>query len=185
MAATSRGSQVLQCIAICVAGYWLSFQAGVPAGRALHAPPLSPHGLLPPLAAAMVNEAIQRCDVDVRRDMWGGIVLTGGGALLPGLRERLEQVMLSFLMKANRCTGRRMHACGPIACAACTCACKRAVRLHACTCIQVGHDSSLADTVKLPTSQHTQRFPPCHPVLWVFCTACAGHSGKHGQRLLT
>jgi cell division ATPase FtsA len=40
----------------------------------------------------MVNEAIQRCDVDVRRDMWGGIVLTGGGALLPGLRERLEQV---------------------------------------------------------------------------------------------
>jgi Actin len=40
----------------------------------------------------MVNEAIQKCDVDVRRDMWGGIVLTGGGALLPGLRERLEQV---------------------------------------------------------------------------------------------
>ena len=41
----------------------------------------------------MVNEAIQQCDVDVRRDMWGGIVLTGGGALLPGLRERLEQVL--------------------------------------------------------------------------------------------
>ena len=43
-------------------------------------------------AAAMIAEAIQKCDVDVRRDMWAGIVLTGGGALLPGLRERLEQV---------------------------------------------------------------------------------------------
>ncbi len=42
----------------------------------------------------MINEAIQKCDVDVRRDMWGGVVLTGGGALLPGLRERLEQVHL-------------------------------------------------------------------------------------------
>lgn len=47
-------------------------------------------------AAATVNEAIQKCDVDVRRDMWAGIVLTGGGALLPGLRERLEQVRVYF-----------------------------------------------------------------------------------------
>lgn len=55
-------------------------------------------------AAAMINEAIQKCDVDVRRDMWGGIVLTGGGALLPGLRERLEQVLRGFC-----CEPRHLH----------------------------------------------------------------------------
>lgn len=51
---------------------------------------------------AMINEAIQKCDVDVRRDMWGGIVLTGGGALLPGLRERLEQGLAELAPPASR-----------------------------------------------------------------------------------
>ncbi len=41
--------------------------------------------------AELVLEAINRCDVDVRKDMYSSVVLAGGGALLPGLRERLER----------------------------------------------------------------------------------------------
>ncbi|GBF90529.1 hypothetical protein Rsub_03525 [Raphidocelis subcapitata] len=38
----------------------------------------------------LVKDAIEGCDGDVRRELWGGIVLTGGGSLLPNARERLE-----------------------------------------------------------------------------------------------
>ena len=33
---------------------------------------------------------INRCDVDVRKDLFGGMLLAGGGSLFPQLRERLE-----------------------------------------------------------------------------------------------
>jgi actin-like protein 6A len=39
---------------------------------------------------AMVSETISACDPDVRRDLWGGVVVSGGGSLLPGLVERLQ-----------------------------------------------------------------------------------------------
>lgn len=50
----------------------------------------------------MVAEAISLCDADIRRDMWSGIVLTGGGALLPGLRERLEGGLAQLAPPASR-----------------------------------------------------------------------------------
>ena len=38
----------------------------------------------------MVSETIRGCDTDMRRELWGGIVVSGGGSLLPGLTERLH-----------------------------------------------------------------------------------------------
>lgn len=40
---------------------------------------------------ALVAESIARCDVDARRELYSGVVLTGGTSLLPSLRERLER----------------------------------------------------------------------------------------------
>eukprot|EP00908_Phaeocystis_cordata_P000622 Transcript_10686.p2 GENE.Transcript_10686~~Transcript_10686.p2 ORF type:complete len:437 (+),score=202.66 Transcript_10686:120-1430(+) len=38
----------------------------------------------------MVAEAIRACDTDTRRELWGSVVVCGGGSLLPGLTERLH-----------------------------------------------------------------------------------------------
>ncbi len=38
-------------------------------------------------------EAINRCDVDARKDLYQGVVLTGGTSLVPGLRDRLERTL--------------------------------------------------------------------------------------------
>ena len=47
-----------------------------------------PQPRLPQLArcAGMVLETIAKCDVDVRKELYGGVVLTGGTALLTGVR---------------------------------------------------------------------------------------------------
>merc|ERR1712087_61822 len=38
----------------------------------------------------MVSECIRACDTDMRRELWGSVVVAGGGSLLPGLNERLH-----------------------------------------------------------------------------------------------
>ena len=38
-----------------------------------------------------VNECINRCDIDIRREFYGGLVLTGGTAMFSTLRDRLEK----------------------------------------------------------------------------------------------
>ena len=40
---------------------------------------------------AAVADVVNRCDVDIRRELYGGIVLTGGGSLFLNLKERLER----------------------------------------------------------------------------------------------
>ena len=42
---------------------------------------------------AVVAECIGQCDVDVRRDLYSGVVLTGGTSLFASLRDRLEREM--------------------------------------------------------------------------------------------
>jgi len=37
-----------------------------------------------------VSDCIRSCDTDMRRELWGGVVVSGGGSLLPGLTERLN-----------------------------------------------------------------------------------------------
>ena len=38
----------------------------------------------------LVTETIRGCDTDMRRELWGSIIVSGGGSLLPGLTERLH-----------------------------------------------------------------------------------------------
>jgi len=38
----------------------------------------------------MIAESIRMCDTDTRRELWGSVVVCGGGSLLPGLTERLH-----------------------------------------------------------------------------------------------
>ena len=37
-------------------------------------------------SAGMVLETIAKCDVDIRKELYGGVILTGGTALLTGVR---------------------------------------------------------------------------------------------------
>ena len=36
-----------------------------------------------------ILESIQKCDVDLRRDLYGNIVLSGSGSMFPSIKERL------------------------------------------------------------------------------------------------
>ena len=48
--------------------------------------------------------SIMKCDVDVRRDLYANIVLSGGTTMFPGISERIEKDMNSFVpstMKIN------------------------------------------------------------------------------------
>ena len=38
----------------------------------------------------LVTETIRGCDTDMRRELWGSVIVSGGGSLLPGLTERLH-----------------------------------------------------------------------------------------------
>jgi len=39
----------------------------------------------------LVLDSIGKCDIDVRKELYGGVLLTGGVSLIPNLRERLER----------------------------------------------------------------------------------------------
>jgi actin-like protein 6A len=39
----------------------------------------------------LVLDSISQCDVDTRKELYAGVVLTGGSSLMPGLRDRLEK----------------------------------------------------------------------------------------------
>jgi actin-like protein 6A len=50
----------------------------------------------------LVLDSIAKCDIDVRKELYGGVLLTGGVSLIPNLRERLErelseQVIINML----------------------------------------------------------------------------------------
>ena len=40
--------------------------------------------------------SIQKCDLDIRRDLFGNIVLSGGTTMLPGLAERMQKEITSL-----------------------------------------------------------------------------------------
>jgi len=52
--------------------------------------------------AAACADVISKADVDLRRELYGGIVLTGGGSLFPGLKERLERELVAASPQAAK-----------------------------------------------------------------------------------
>jgi len=43
---------------------------------------------------SLVMESIAKVDVDVRKELYNGIILAGGSSMLPNIRERLEREVL-------------------------------------------------------------------------------------------
>jgi len=62
---------------------------------------------------SLILENINKCDVDVRKDLFGGMLLAGGGSLFGSLRERLEaRPCLLFFMLNCLFAAEQKHLCG-------------------------------------------------------------------------
>ena len=44
-----------------------------------------------------IYDAIMKCDVDLRRELYGNIVLSGGSTMFPGLKERLHKELVELV----------------------------------------------------------------------------------------
>ena len=42
------------------------------------------------------NKSIMKCDVDIRKDLYGNIILSGGISMYPGINTRLENEMIQL-----------------------------------------------------------------------------------------
>jgi len=49
----------------------------------------------------MTYETITTCDVDIRKDLYSNVILSGGTTLYPGLPERLEKELDAMCPTAN------------------------------------------------------------------------------------
>jgi actin beta/gamma 1 len=49
----------------------------------------------------MTYETIVTCDVDIRKDLYSNVILSGGTTLYPGLPERLEKELDAMCPTAN------------------------------------------------------------------------------------
>jgi actin-related protein len=50
----------------------------------------------------LVFRAVQACDCDLRKDLYGNIVLSGGSSLFPGLSERLTKEITASELPCSR-----------------------------------------------------------------------------------
>ncbi|KAI3889381.1 hypothetical protein MKW92_038199 [Papaver armeniacum] len=50
----------------------------------------------------IVHKSINKCDMDIRRDMYANVVLSGGNTLIPGLAERLAKELCTLSPSAVR-----------------------------------------------------------------------------------
>jgi hypothetical protein len=48
----------------------------------------------PPPATGLTVSCVNKCDVDIRRDLYNGVVFTGGTSLITGAKERLERELI-------------------------------------------------------------------------------------------
>ncbi|RZC89982.1 hypothetical protein C5167_029048 [Papaver somniferum] len=50
----------------------------------------------------ILHRSINKCDMDIRRDMYANVVLSGGNTLIPGLAERLAKELCTLSPSAVR-----------------------------------------------------------------------------------
>ena len=43
-----------------------------------------------------VYNSINKCDLDIRRDLYGNIVLSGGSTMFPGIADRMQKEMVGM-----------------------------------------------------------------------------------------
>ncbi|CAZ82529.1 unnamed protein product [Tuber melanosporum] len=61
--------------------------------------------------------SIMKCDVDVRKDLYGNIVMSGGTTMYPGIADRMQKEITSLApssMKKILCLDRRIYPCIPL-----------------------------------------------------------------------
>jgi actin-related protein len=46
--------------------------------------------------AETVYNSIYKCDVDIRKDLWGNVVLAGGSSMFPGLADRMQKELTAL-----------------------------------------------------------------------------------------
>lgn len=61
-----------------------------------------------PALQEMVYQSIMKCDLDVRKDLYSNIVLSGGTTMLPGTPERLSKELQGLVP-----TGTKLNVAGP------------------------------------------------------------------------
>lgn len=50
----------------------------------------------------IIYESIMKCDIDLRKDLWGHIILAGGNTMFPGFAERLEKELTALAPKNTK-----------------------------------------------------------------------------------
>ena len=45
--------------------------------------------------------SIMRCDLDIRKDLYGNIVVSGGSSMFPGIADRMHKVSMYLLIYYN------------------------------------------------------------------------------------
>jgi len=53
-------------------------------------------GLESPGIHELVFNSIMKCDVDIRKDFYGNIILTGGCSMFPGIADRLQKELAAL-----------------------------------------------------------------------------------------
>src|SRR5690348_15259724 len=48
----------------------------------------------------MTFNSIMKCDLDIRKDLYGNVVLSGGSTMFPGLADRLQKEMMGLAPSA-------------------------------------------------------------------------------------
>ena len=67
--------------------------------EAIFIPSLIQEGDTTPGLHELVHQSIQECDMDIRREMYMSILLSGGNTLFPGLPERLQKEVFKKVNK--------------------------------------------------------------------------------------
>lgn len=67
-----------------------------------------PLGVEMPAFQEMVYQSIMKCDLDVRKDLYSNIVLSGGTTMLPGTPERLSKEIQKLVP-----SGTKLNVVGP------------------------------------------------------------------------
>jgi len=44
----------------------------------------------------IVYDSIMKCDIDIRRDLWGNVILSGGTTMFPGIADRMNKELVSL-----------------------------------------------------------------------------------------
>ena len=55
-----------------------------------------------PALHEMVYQSIMKCDLDVRKDLYANVILSGGSTMFPGMTERLSKELHTLIPPATK-----------------------------------------------------------------------------------